>query len=142
MGYYTKFDFKAKFRKDSPAEFIDLIDKIVNRNDELWIELTGKEHPPIMSVYDTPNLPIDHKFGKCHRWNMLFFCEGWSTFDKDKRILIINSNLKNYGGEIEKFIDWISPYVAGHKPKQFVGTRKGEDPDSPQINIYIERNSA
>lgn len=139
MGYYTKFDFKARFRKDSPEEFIDLLDKIVNRNDELWKELTGASQPSLMSVIDTPHLPIEHEFGRCPRWSMLFFCEGSSKFDRDKRILIIDSNLKNYDNEIEKFIDWISPYVAGHKPKQFVGTWQGEEPGTPQINIYIKR---
>lgn len=48
----------------------------------------------------------------------------------------------NYDLEvIEKFAEWITPYVTGHKPKEYIGRWNGED-DRLSTNLYIERTGS
>lgn len=46
----------------------------------------------------------------------------------------IRSNLKNYDSEIEKFLDWIVPYIGTNG---FIGYTRSEDDDDPTL-VYIE----
>ncbi len=133
MGYYTRFSFKARLKEDAP---IELLNKIINEN---WLP---NDVGPIFCVGEQGNLDIDHPFGKTSRW-MSLFCgtngeDIKTTFDVSTRKLNIESEFKDYDSEIEKFIDWITPFVQSRKKNQYVGYYQGESINSP-INIYIKR---
>jgi len=139
MGYYTEFIFKATLKKDTPENIISLLNRVINERD--------LGHDKVL--FDTEDVfkpDLNHEFFKCERWYMLFLCTNWdetmqgSLFykEKDYWILDIHTEFKNYNGEIDHFIDWITPFIVGRKKKQFVGSWQGEQMDSP-INIYIER---
>lgn len=53
-------------------------------------------------------------------------------------VIELDTEFKNYDGEINKFIEWISPFVVGRKRNQYIGWYKGEGP-SERTNIYIQR---
>jgi hypothetical protein len=129
MGYYTEFKFKAKLSNDIPENILDLLNKIISGEvlEDLYQQKTGKELPGMMSVNDIPNLPIEHEFGKCPRWNMLFNSnpfnpENIKSSKLEENELTIHTEFKNYDGEIEKFIDWIRPFTVSLEAKS-----KGED---------------
>jgi len=60
----------------------------------------------------------DHPLFECERWRGMFFSSS-SYLDKDFEAppklvgnrLTVEFNLKNYDGEIEYLMDWISPFV-------------------------------
>ena len=52
-----------------------------------------------------------------------------------------SSNLKNYGGEINKFLLWIAPYLhTGADYKEFLGFTRYEEDDDPTL-IYNEKGT-
>lgn len=118
MGYYTEFRFRAKLKDNTPPEIIYTLDQIINNYSDYWETLSGHEMPVMMAVRDRPDLPIEHPFGKCTRWFMLFHSNNCdpenikgSTFDIKSLELSIHSEFKNYEDEIEMFIDWLTPFV-------------------------------
>jgi hypothetical protein len=127
MGCYVEFTSKEiKLRKDTPVEIIEFIDTLVNKNDCDIIP------------------PTTHKFFTLERWDSLFYPHAFvdkKTYFKHENgywILFIGCEI-NYGWEeIREFAKWITPYVSGHKPKEFIGLLKGEDRDDLE-NIYIDR---
>jgi hypothetical protein len=120
MASYTEFKISAKFKHDTPKEIIILLNKIVNNIGDLYTELTGSL-PTAIVISDLPNLPIEHPFGKCLRWDMLFHSNNFapelysgSEFYKDMLgyyHLNIHTEFKNNCGEVELFVDWIRPYT-------------------------------
>ena len=54
--------------------------------------------------------------------------------------LQIETEFKNYNGEIEALVKWIAPYVSSRKKKQYIGTYKYEGINR-WMNIYINRST-
>ena len=114
MGDYTRIKFYAKLRSDTPASVLEVLRATFTSE-----EAVSKELRP------------DHPFFRAPRWEPLFQCtsvyfetpgsrglvEGKTT------ILQFHSSLKNYDDEIEKFCDWIGPYLA-EPPGTVVGERQ------------------
>lgn len=125
MSYYTRFTFEAKLRVDAP---IELINDLIYHQDKFW----DKDIPFLYSVEERPDIPIEHEFGKSIRWPQIF--EGASLIN---RRLKIDCKLKNYDSEIDKFVDWIKPFVKGHKKKLYLGQSRGETADYYR-NYYKE----
>jgi hypothetical protein len=128
MGYYYEFHFKAILKKETPNLVTEIINLHVNR----------KEWP------EDDSMP-DHEFFTLRRWSRVFshsaFLEEMQRFiprAENYWLLELHTEI-NYGyEEIQQFVDWISPYVAGRKQKQYVGWYKGED-DRQRINLYVQR---
>lgn len=123
MGYCYQFKSKPiRLKKDVPQEIIDFLDGRINQK-----KYTIKE----------PNHPLF----SMRRWETLFndcgYGEPYFKIEKEYYVLSIFPNI-NYGfAEIETFAEWISPYVAGHKPREFIGRMKGDEGNWE--NIYIHR---
>lgn len=90
----------------------------------------------------------DHELFKTERWECMLRCDSY-YFDgqtdsklfvdnlyKDAPMYFLNvrSNLKNYDSEIEKFMDWLAPYIATNG---FLGYKRYEEADDPTL-IYLE----
>ena len=125
MGTYAEFYFKAKLRKDTHGKVLYTLQQL------MAFEL----------------LKLNHEFFECERVEQLFhstngndYCSGMSlTKQGDYPLLEIHTEFKNYDSEIEKFIDWISPYVVGRKKKQYVGYYNYNIWEIEKQNIYITR---
>lgn len=116
MGYYTKLNFSCQLNDKAP---FDILEKLCNQT--IYKEITGQDIPEIMSVDDLPNLPIDHPFGKTHRWIQIFHGE-LVEFNRKRKTLKIKCDIKAYEDDYEKLVDWLSPYIISGKAKY-----KGED---------------
>lgn len=127
MGYYTKLKLSIQLNENAP---LDILEKLCNGEmmEELFIEKFGKI-PNIMSVASTPELPINHDFGKTHRWDQIFH-ESTSIFNKETKILKIECDIKEYEQDYEKLIDWLKPYIITGEAKS-----KGEDQDT-WVTLY------
>ena len=109
MGYYTEFVFAASLKEDTPDEIIDILKMVV----------CG---PPEDVDID---VDIDHPFFKCDRWRWFGsrtsqyfgYTQPLSCVKYDQIahqwMVSIRCSLKNYTGEIEKFVDWLMPWIEG-----------------------------
>ncbi|KKL69796.1 hypothetical protein LCGC14_2111370, partial [marine sediment metagenome] len=107
MGMFTELHFNVELRKDTPKEVIEML------------KYMTKDKPAKLN----PDVTIDHPLFKTDRWRFMLVCDSYYfnadthttlRFDKisNTYYLCIRCNLKNYDSEIEKFIDWIRPYLA------------------------------
>jgi hypothetical protein len=118
MGYYTKLNLSFQLSKDAPLEFLE---KLCNGELEKELFEAVGINLECHSVADTPNLPIDHPFGKTHRWTQIF---NGAIFNKSRKTLKIKCEIKTYENDYEKLVDWLKPYIISGKAKY-----KGEDLD-------------
>ena len=91
MSYYTNLKMNVILNDDAPLTFLD---DLCNNGlmDKIYIEKFGKV-PSIISVADTPPLPIEHIFGQSKRWDEIF-CK--AKFNKETKELNIDCDIKAY----------------------------------------------
>lgn len=104
MGMYTELVYSADLRRDTPQSVTNILEYMLDTRVE------------------KPELP-DHSLFKTERWSHMLrmasacFDTIGSTltlclYDGDYYdALNVSCSLKNYGSEIEHFIDWLDPYV-------------------------------
>lgn len=124
MGMYTEIHFNSELKKDTPKEVVEVL-KYMVEDCEKPLELP------------------DHELFKSERWEILFKCDSY-YFDADTHstlrfdeisgsyYLCVRSNLKNYDSEIEKFIDWIDPYLDKFDG-DFLGFYRYEETEEPTL---------
>lgn len=137
MGMYTEIFFRSRLEKDTPEEVITFLDTWVNKRDY-----------KVLAQMDVP----DHPLFKCSRWESLAGCSSYyfpdhaeSALTQDALFkgwsLVINADLKNYSGEIEKFFDWINPYCEA-MTGEFLGYELYEDVEPGQAPTpYFKKES-
>lgn len=105
MGMYTEVYLAIELKRDTPQEIINVLKFLAEDTHELPFEL----------------IP-DHPFFKCERWRWLFSMSSayhpaavinnfWQDDISKQWLINIHSSIKNYDQEIQKFCDWIAPYV-------------------------------
>ena len=103
MGMYTELVLKCQIKVDAPVDVKAIIAHM----------FCGEKEPE--------KLP-QHKFFSLPRWNFIGSCSSFyhhpevinscPNFDfTDTQYIFSRSDIKNYDGEIEQFIDWLKPYV-------------------------------
>lgn len=123
MGMYTEIHFNSELRRDTPSEVLAVLRYMLGDGDE-------------------PPLP-DHPLFSTTRWRYLFTMDSY-YFDADTHstlrfddiakthFLCVRSNIKNYDGEIEAFLDWIDPYLEKY-PGDFLGFSRYEETEQPTL---------
>lgn len=139
MGYYTKLTISFSLKKDTPAPIIDLLKRVIIDKDlGVRRQVFKRDDVFVPEVY--------HDFFKCQNWYMLFLSTNWDNDMKGGSMFLdgkywrisLDTEFKNYDNETELFLEWITPFVAGRRKKQYIGWQKGESQDCRQ-NIYITR---
>jgi len=97
MGMYTELVLKCDVLPDVPEN----VGQVLN------FLFCGGDEPT--------DLP-DHSFFRCERWQAVGRCNSYYHHPKTinsytENYLFSRSDLKNYDGEIEKFVDWVKPYL-------------------------------
>lgn len=127
MGMYTEFHFNSRLKKDMPVEVRNMLKYMVSDGDDCFYELP--DHP----LFSTPRWAYMLRMGSYY-----FDAETHSTVNYDdilgQCVLCIRCNLKNYDGEIQKFIDWIDPYLDKYEG-EFLGFYRYEETEEPTL-IY------
>lgn len=127
MGMYTEFVCAIELRKDTPDEVINILENMTN------------------GINEYEFIP-QHPFFKCARWKWLFTMDSYyfpgitnTLFEYDDiartHFLTIRTNLKNYDGEIDKFLNWIKPYIQAFG-NEFLGYSRYEECDNPELIYY------
>ena len=127
MGYYTDLTADVILNNEAP---LDIIEGLCNETltEKLYNDKFGQKVMSL-SVSDTPNLPIDHKFGKSHRWGQIFY---FATFNKETNNLIINCDIKAYDNICEDLVDWLKPFIVSGSIVE-----RGEDMDDWEEMLNI-----
>lgn len=139
MGMYTELILGAELKKDTPKEVVDIL-KGMAKGKRIWKK----------SV-----LP-KHEFFQAERWQWLFtmgsfyfgvhngYAEIWFEDICDSWHISSRSNIKNYDSEIEKFLDWIKPYIdqgTGYRDFYALVTyEESEEPTIYYLDEYSEEN--
>lgn len=130
MGMYTELVCSFRLRKDVPAEVIEMLTYMA----------TGEG--------DQPNT-LDHPLFSTDRWHVMLMMDSY-CFDGDTcstvrfdditrcHMVSIRCNLKNYCGEIDKFIDWLTPHIDASEG-EFLGHKRYEEDDNPTLLYHPNR---
>ena len=105
MGMYTELVCAFELEKSVPINVIEILRYMTDTNDK----------------YEDPPLP-DHPLFQTTRWRFMLTSDSYyfpgitySLLEYDdiagRWSLTVKCNLKNYDDEIQKFIDWIQPYM-------------------------------
>jgi hypothetical protein len=122
MGMYTELHYNVEMRKGTPKPIIDMLEYMLDND------------------LPQPLMP-DHPLFRTSRWPiMLRMSSAYfpaptrsELFENyGNRFLSVRCNLKNYDGEIEKFIDWIDPWVVGCEG-DFLGFHRYEESEDPVL---------
>ncbi len=137
MGTYTELNIGIELKKDIPNSIIEVL-KIMTSLDDI----------------DITEVP-DHPLFKTESWERMLMCESYYfdaksvlRFEYDAisktHFLTVICNLKNYDNEIQKFLDWICPYI---NTQDYIGHIRQEedlyptllycDPYKKEITTYI-----
>jgi hypothetical protein len=126
MGMYTEFHFNSELIESISNDTIQVLRYMLHEIDSI-------SEIPTHSLFDTD------------RWRFMLVTDSY-YFDADTHsslrhdylggwYLCIRCNLKNYCSEIEKFIDWIKPYLY-KQPGDFLGFYRYEETEEPTL-IYM-----
>lgn len=135
MGMYTECCFGVNLKENTPKEVITILNFMVKEEGE-----EGEIPPPY---------PTDHPLFKTDRWTWMLrsggsyyfaaipFCEFFKDEISSYR-LTFWTNIKNYSGEWQAFLDWIAPYVDTHDPDTFTGFLRYEEDEHPTLIHVVE----
>jgi hypothetical protein len=119
MGMYTLFYCNVALKPETPSEMIDALKVLAQIDDSRMEKIKAFKWP-------------DHEFFSCERFTMLFTCSSAYFSDNEQGVcslrqetknpcdywgndnvwvLKVKNSLKNYDGEIQKFVDWIKPWL-------------------------------
>lgn len=115
MGHYTELHCRIKLRKDIPNEIVNLLNRVVVLRD------LGTPYTDAWTSDEVFKPAIDNEFFKTERW----YCLLWGSFTQNAStgnyLLTIDAEFKNYDQELQKFLDWIIPYVSTRKRITYIG---------------------
>lgn len=114
MGYYTEINFGARLKENTPKIIIDTLRYAADR---------GKVECDKNLESDDPVLIADENLMETYNlWNIMHSCsyyfgisdsisKMWYDSCGKFWMLSFRANCKNYDGRLEKFVEWIKPYV-------------------------------
>lgn len=126
MGMYTEIYFRAELARDVPEYVVEYLQRMVG-------DIGETEH-----MFPEP----EHELFSCPRWSYLG-CGGSAYFPITESKVVLDrhtaqwhvlflANLKNYGGEIGKFFDWIDSFTDARQG-EFLGYSLYEEDDNPTL---------
>ncbi|KKM69332.1 hypothetical protein LCGC14_1451780 [marine sediment metagenome] len=131
MGMYTELHFNSELKLNTPDDIISILKNMVGDMDEIPAPLPN--HPLFSTGRWRFMLRSDSYYFAADTHSTLRFDEIAGSW-----FLCIRTNLKNYGGEIEKFVSWIMPYL-NKSNGDFLGFERYEETETPTL-IYMEEN--
>ena len=121
MGMYTELIFGAELKSDTPIDVINTLKYLVGDIDKPDNLLYTEDRNPLMggSYYFGVNTAVTKMY-----------------FDKISNAWVLSSraNIKNYGSEIEKFLEWIKPFIdSGSGYKEMYAIVIYEEDETPTL---------
>lgn len=137
MGMYTELIISCRLKQNTPIEVIETLQ---------WMCLPLPRPEPKPASYPFGS-------GEDNRISIMFRCSSAyfpftmePKFTKDafdQYTLITRSNIKNYSNEIERFLDWLKPYIeSGSGIRNFYAIVCYEEQAEPTIYYLDEKESS
>jgi hypothetical protein len=134
MGMYTELVCAFELKNNVPKDIINILNYMCEGDDDF------------LNDVEIPN----HELFKTSRWDFMlrsdsyYFDGATHSFlktdylypDKPMYYLNVRCNLKDYDNEIDKFIDWLKPYIDKDKENMFIGYKRYETENEPTL-IYV-----
>ncbi len=125
---YTELVLKVNLKDETPTEVREILSYLFDA-----------ERP--FSTLPAFALP-DHPFFKCDRWRNVgngssFYHHPKALSHIDKDYLFSRSDIKNYDEEIEKFLNWLSPYLNEYQRGNCVGWYWYEEQEYPYLLQFV-----
>lgn len=133
MGFYTDVHIKVTLIKELPEDVFRFLNEFINNKN-----------------YDV-ELP-EHLLFSLQRGDNFFYESGLfgepmpPIFRKDAKgyhYLELHASINHAYEELIQFTNWITPYVAGRKKKQYIGYWRDEafEKRDPDVNIYVNKQT-
>lgn len=130
MGMYTEIYVNVDLKRDTPAEVILVLKAMCRKLEPEVSERVLESYP--------------------HRWHLLFNNGSYYTpfthcqyleYDEITKqwSLLGKGDIKNYGGEIQEFFNWIMPHVDGIEG-DFIGYHRYEESQEPVLHFITRTN--
>jgi hypothetical protein len=121
MGMYTELIFGAELKSDTPIDVINTLKYLVGDIDIPSNLLYTEDRNPLMGG--------SYYFGVNTSVTKMYFDE-----ISDAWVLSSRANIKNYGNEIETFLEWIKPFISqGSGNREMYAIVIYEDQEIPSI---------
>lgn len=121
MGMYTELIFGASLKKDTPQEVIDTIRYMVGDIPTIDNYIFEKNRNPLRGS--------SYYFGVSNSVSKF-----WIDEISKEWILSSRANIKNYDQDIQKFLDWIKPYISsGSGSREMYAIVMYEESETPTI---------
>lgn len=141
MSYYTEIIFGARLKKDTPKNIIDTLRYVANAGTTDSISSDNNIES------DDPIVAVDNKLIEDYElWNVICGCSYYFGISEpvhrmwkedDEWRLSIRANCKNYTGRLEKFVEWIRPYVCqGSGGPEIFAIICGEDSEPVMYGLH------
>ena len=129
MGMYTELIFGASLKEDTPINVIDTLRYMVGDIDKL-VE-------PAIDLDRNPLQGGSYSFGVNTPVSKLLFSETTGEW-----MLSARANIKNYCSSIEKFLEWIKPYISsGSGCRDMYAIVIYEEDDTPTMHYLNSEES-
>lgn len=131
MGMYTEIYINVDLKEETPDDVIRVLKA-------MCFMLPDQECSEVLVDYPD-------RWG-CLFSNMSYYtpstnCRYLQFDDITKRwSLLGKGDIKNYDGEIEKFFEWIMPYIKGY-PGKFIGYSRYEEDCEPKLYFLLEEDT-
>lgn len=130
MGMYTELVCAFELIEETPSNIIETLEFMCGQREEHPDELPGHE-----------------LFSDETRWEWMlqsdsYYFDGktYSKIENDnivgRRYVSVRCNLKRYDNAIEKFINWVSPYIQKSYDHYFIGYKRYEEDKEPTL-IFV-----
>lgn len=139
MGMYTKINIILSIKNDTPKQIKEILEsmfqgdsvedmrekfleipehKFFEDNRRVWFPASGG------SYYFTGTVNSEIKYT--------------SVAGDNQMVLHIDTDFKNYGDEIEYFLDWIAPYIDASQD-EFLGYSRYEETKNPTLYFFKDK---
>jgi len=133
VGDYSKTNFSFKLRKDAPEVVKAYLALLINDPSDDWKSTQALKYAL-----------GDHQLFKTDRWycvfaNFLGETDAYKTVNSDQLIFDVVGYIKNYGGLLREFADWIKPFL-DESYTNFIASQPDEimyDGGDPPITFYV-----
>ena len=132
MGMYTEIYVKAVLKENVDDNVINILKYMLGMDD---VELEDLDIPS-NSLFTTRRWHSMLRSGSYYHIPYKIKLLEYNDISENY-YLVVRSDFKNYGGEIEKFFDWITTHVEKDGDKTFIGYSLYEEDDEPKL-YYVE----
>lgn len=131
MGMYTEIYINVDLKKETPDDVIRVLKAMCHM-------LPNQECTEVLADY--PDI-WGSLFSNMSYYTPSTNCRFLEYDDNTKRwSLLGKGDIKNYENEIEKFFEWIMPWIDA-SPGEFIGYSRYEDNDKPKLYFLPDEDT-